>query len=360
MMMRTLTPDRYFATMLRPRHLGAPDARVDRSGDTPLSSKYFKITNITAIVNGTGGSVNAVNDDGRMLYNDAGNGEDIPPQAFLFNNGLTWGQFAYPGDPDLCGDLSSVQALALNENAEAVGNWGCLGTLSYAGWSLSGATDTSVAYYGNDDDDYAEGVNDHDVAVGCYGDCGIAGSSSAAVFEPSSSSSQGRIIQLRGLKGRTCSAVATAINDAGEIVGVACDEAVRFSLSGYAEPLPVGSNSVAEAINKQGDVVGMSGNSAFLYHLGKKVQLPKPSGDAGYTAIAFSINASDEIVGSLYGRSSKAFVYLNGHAYDLQTLIPPNSGWTIADAYGVNDHGEIVGDGYYNGILCGISLKPPV
>jgi hypothetical protein len=64
--------------------------------------------------------------------------------------------------------------------------------------------------------------------------------------------------------------------------------------------------------------------------------------------------------GKLSGsKFDSAFVYVDGHSYDLNRLIPPNSGWWIADAVGVNDRGEIVGDGYYNRNLCGISLKPP-
>jgi hypothetical protein len=258
--------------------------------------------------------------------------------------------------------MSALGAFALNENAEAVGYWAC-GNDGYMAWSLSGATDSSTAYFDDESEfSYAEGVNNHNVAVGCYGSCGDSPGSWPAIFEPSSSP-EGRVIKLRGLKGRACGdAVATSINDSGEVVGIDCSKAVRYSLSGFAQPLPVGNNSAAEAINKRGDVVGFSANSAFLYHLGKTLELPKPPGDAGYAAIAWAINASDEIVGSLYkgGSTYSAFVYLNGRSYDLNTLIPPHSGWTIVDAYGVNDHGEIVGDGIYNGNLYGISLKPPV
>ncbi len=54
-----------------------------------------------------------------------------------------------------------------------------------------------------------------------------------------------------------------------------------------------------------------------------------------------------------------AFLYKNGRSYDSNSLLPPHSGWFISDALGIDDDGEIVGDGYYNGTLYGISLKPP-
>ena len=65
------------------------------------------------------------------------------------------------------------------------------------------------------------------------------------------------------------------------------------------------------------------------------------------------------MVGSFCANGCGAFLYANGHTYDLSTLIAPNSGWQIDEALGINDHGEIVGDAYYNGTLYGISLTPP-
>ena len=138
----------------------------------------------------------------------------------------------------------------------------------------------------------------------------------------------------------------------------------RFSVNGYAQPLFSSLGSSAEAINAAGHVVGYfnNDNAAFLYERGRMTALPFPAGFGGnnYTEVAYGINASDEVVGSVFARSNgTAFIYRNGRIYDLNKLIAPNSGWQIADALGVNDRGEIVGDGYYNGTLYGISLKPP-
>ncbi len=97
----------------------------------------------------------------------------------------------------------------------------------------------------------------------------------------------------------------------------------------------------------------------------KATYLPVPKADqgSGVTAVAYGIDASDEVVGTVCGaarlNASVGFVYLNGKSYDLNTLIPPKSGWQIAFALGVNDHGEIAGLRYYNGNAQGISLKPP-
>ncbi len=44
--------------------------------------------------------------------------------------------------------------------------------------------------------------------------------------------------------------------------------------------------------------------------------------------------------------------------YDLNSLIPSSSGWTLEDAYGINDYGQIVGVGIINGLEHAFLLTP--
>jgi uncharacterized membrane protein len=365
-------PTRVSEMARRPRHIRTSVLRADLRGDTPPSSRYYSITNVTAEVHGSTGFASAVNNDGRIVYDDDGtNGESV---AYVVNNGGGVDRLSFPIAK--CAYRYSA-AYALNENAQAVGMYGCIdGSSNFGGfnaWALSGATGSTTAYFDqrfsyHGDRSFADAVNDSDIAVGCDGSCySRDDSGSAVIFEPWHDA-KARIIELRGLRGQSCLAAATAINNAGEIVGFDCDQAVRFSLNGYAKPLfssfSVSSGSSAEAVNASGHVVGYcyNDNVAFLYAYGRLTVLPFPAGfDGGnYVEAAYSINASDEVVGSILARGNPtAFVYRNGRAYDLNTLIEPGSGWQIADAYAVNDHGEIVGDGYYNGALYGIALKPP-
>jgi hypothetical protein len=352
-------PERNSVAYFRPRHVATSSLLTDRRGDTAPSSTYFKITNITAEVGGLTGSAAAVNNDGRIGYTDFGNQEDIPGTAYVVNNGGTFAQLYGPFDPGFDCEFSELTVTALNENAEAVGSWSCGNGPGFIGWLLSGANYSSISFYdqsGQESNAYA--VNDHDVAVGCSGPCYTGATGSAIVVEKSGST--GRTIPLRGFKGAKCLTTATSINDAGSIVGSACDEAVRFSTSGYAQPLGLGRGSAAEAVNQHGDIVGSAGSSAFLERDGRTLRLPKPAPYGRDSAIAYAVNSTDEVVGTLYGPTGAvAFIYTGGHVYALDSLLPPHSGWQIADALGVNDHGEIVGDGYYNGTLYGIALKPP-
>ena len=354
-------PERNSVALFRPRHVATSNFRTDRRGDTAPSPTYFKITNVTAEAGGVGGYAGAVNNDGRIGYTDFGNGQDIPGYAWVVNNGGTAELLYGPYDPGYTCEFSQNTVAGLNENAEAVGSWTCGVYDGFIGWSLSANIyGSSILYFDqSDQSSHASAVNDHDVAVGS-GQLYAGDPGSAIIVEPSSSSS-GRTIALRGLKGKKCLTAATSINNAGTIVGLACDEAVRFSMSGYAQLLGRGRDSAAEAVNQHGDIVGSAGSSAFLERDGRTLVLPKPAPYGRYSAIAYAVNSADEVVGTLYGPNgvAVAFVYVNGHAYALDSLLPPRSGWQIADALGVNDHGEIVGDGYYNGTLYGIAMKPP-
>ena len=73
----------------------------------------------------------------------------------------------------------------------------------------------------------------------------------------------------------------------------------------------------------------------------------------GIYSRADAINNEGQVVG-IYGVSysgaTHAFLYSGGVETDLDSLLPANSGWQITRAVGINDAGQIVGNGYYNGV----------
>ncbi|MGP0065832.1 MAG: hypothetical protein ACLQGP_19795 [Isosphaeraceae bacterium] len=70
-----------------------------------------------------------------------------------------------------------------------------------------------------------------------------------------------------------------------------------------------------------------------------------------YASDALAINDSGEVVG--FGENSSggddAFLYSDDTLTDLNTLLPPDSGWTLTEATGINDSDQIVGYGIHNG-----------
>ncbi|HEY4750262.1 MAG TPA: hypothetical protein VIH60_07740 [Steroidobacteraceae bacterium] len=162
---------------------------------------------------------------------------------------------------------------------------------------------------------------------------------------------------------------ATAINDAGEVVGISgsCDVAVgAFSarhallwVNGQPLRLPTlggkGWNTPM-AINNAGTIVGFSDTSgdvsggvltanfqATLWIAGGLVNLHTLPGDA--TAEATGINDFNQIVGTSFDAAGapRVFLWKNGKIYDLNTLVQPNAPLYLLESGDINDRGEITG-----------------
>jgi probable HAF family extracellular repeat protein len=142
------------------------------------------------------------------------------------------------------------------------------------------------------------------------------------------------------------------INSHAQVVGWATNSAglpraFLYSGTGPMQDLGTlgGTTSGARDINDLGQVVGSSAISdgtfhAFLWSGSGPMQ------DLG-AGFATAINNRGQIVAnsSVMG-SNHAFVYLgDGLMQDLNGLIDPASGWTLSNAFDINDLGQIVGEG---------------
>jgi probable HAF family extracellular repeat protein len=74
-------------------------------------------------------------------------------------------------------------------------------------------------------------------------------------------------------------------------------------------------------------------------------------------SIAYDINNSGQIVGD---SGNRAFLYENGSMIDLNSLIDPNSGWTLFTAKDINSTGQIVGVGSVDDQYGRLFLLTPV
>jgi probable HAF family extracellular repeat protein len=57
------------------------------------------------------------------------------------------------------------------------------------------------------------------------------------------------------------------------------------------------------------------------------------------------------------GSEMRAFLY-SGSMLDLNSLLPPGSGWTLVDATGINNAGQITGTGLSQGQVRAFLLTP--
>ncbi len=215
----------------------------------------------------------------------------------------------------------------------------------------------------------------------------------------------GQIIDLGGLGPQGGTNLAHGINESGQIVGIA-----QAGINGHAflwqdwvmSDLGTlgGTYSLAWDINAAGDVVGVawatSEERAFLWRNGVMTDLGTLGG-AG--SAAFGINDLGQVVGWAQhtpgnkfhhpfvwqngvmtdlttaagfpeGRAwavdgsgrvlhFEAFLYDPNHGvFQLQDLIPPDSGWLIVNSRGLNSAGWIVGYGIHQGAPRGYVMIP--
>jgi probable HAF family extracellular repeat protein len=212
----------------------------------------------------------------------------------------------------------------------------------------------------------AEGINESGVVVG-QGQF-TSGSFHAFLY------ANGKMVDI-GPPG-AYQASAYAINDAGQVVGdsyVSGGQQTGFLYTnGNVTNLGVPSGAYATsavAINSTGQIVGAiyftrPPSHAALYSNGLWTDLGGIAGAAG--SHATSINTAGQVVGiSVFPTTSYhpyrpgkhvGFIVRNGSPVDLNTLIASNSGFTITDATGINDSGDILCDatntsGYTHAVL---------
>jgi len=168
----------------------------------------------------------------------------------------------------------------------------------------------------------------------------------------------------------------SGINDSGQVTGYSttngtggADHAFLYSSStGMVDlgTLPGSATSSGYAINAFGQVTGGPGpgsaqGDAFLYSSGTgMVDLGTLPG--GTLSVGLGINAFAQVAGAstvANGGPTHAILYTSTQGMvDLNTLIPPGSGWGLAQAYGINNAGQIVGWGGINGATHAFLLTP--
>lgn len=143
--------------------------------------------------------------------------------------------------------------------------------------------------------------------------------------------------------------IAYCINDLGDISGSSGNSSTG-NLQGYVYHMGVatpfsalGSSTYASAINNAGTIVGESSSHAFRYSQGTTTDLGTFGGPY---SVAASINSSGVIVGSAdTPQSTHAFRYANGTMTDLGSL-----DGRVSYAMDINDLGTIVGYSTVGGV----------
>ena len=212
-------------------------------------------------------------------------------------------------------------------------------------WTASGSTDLGPGIF-------ATGINNAGVVIG--------GNGHAFLLAHGDYQDLG-VLQAGGWSS------ASGINQNGAVVG---DASVGSGFHGFiwtarTGMLPVGDlgggTSHATGINDSGAVVGTASLASGYEHafLAVGAMMTDLGTLGGGSSFAYSINDSGTVVGYSWlssGQSPHAFVYANGIMLDLNSLLPKGSGWELTEAYGINDAGQIVGSGLFNGQVSAFRL----
>ncbi|MBD3407769.1 MAG: DUF3466 family protein, partial [Candidatus Lokiarchaeota archaeon] len=127
------------------------------------------------------------------------------------------------------------------------------------------------------------------------------------------------------------------------------------------ETLPGTLNSYANDINDQGQIVGYSHTDttqqAYLWENSNVIEL---SNLGGPKIIARAINNHGQIVGSALTSEGAfhAVLWENDEIYDLNSLLLPDTEWELTEAYDINNNGQIIGHGTYQGHVRAFLLDP--
>jgi probable HAF family extracellular repeat protein len=188
---------------------------------------------------------------------------------------------------------------------------------------------------------------------------------------------QGTMIDLGTLGGPASRA--NGINNRGQVVGRsqiaggqdAPDHAFLWENGKLIDlgTLPGGTNSAALRINDHGQVVGSSstepgkpwfapGAHAFLWENGRMIDLGVLPGFG--SSFGAGLNNRGQVTGhtGTGGPSERGFVWEAGVMTDLNSLLPANSGWTLTFVPGINNAGQIIGGGLFNGQEQAFLLTP--
>ncbi len=197
---------------------------------------------------------------------------------------------------------------------------------------------------------------------------------------------EGRVRALRPPRGDTVG-FGFAINDWGQVVGASgqcantaippgpnAPHAVLWEADGRAIDLgslsgtPGAEPNVADSINDLGEVVGGSRAKDGTIHpflwtraTGMMDLGAFPGAVVTVPPCCNTNNNRGQIVGfSIDGGTgnSRAFLWQNWHMVDLNTLVSPDSGWSLQSAASINDAGEITGWGMIDGNVHGFLAVP--
>lgn len=309
---------------------------------------------------GNASTAYGLNSSGTVVGGSTTTSSSTPFYAYSYSGGSM-------SNLGLISGSGNSEARAINSGGTIVGSSGITGGQTHA-FSYSGGSMTDLGVISGSGGSNAWSINNDGVIVG---QSSITGGATHA-FKYSG----GGMTDLGTLGGTN--SIAWDINNSGVIVGqgqISGDTAVRAWLltsgtlsSGNSIGTFGGTNSRAYGINDSNIAVGEAQNASGYYRaFSYNGSLTELGTLGGNSSTARDINSSSYIVGTseitVGSGVTRAFLYMGGTMYNLNDYVSGASGWTLLEAWGINDANQVIGvavdgSGYKHGYLLTVVPEP--
>jgi hypothetical protein len=324
----------------------------------------YGLTWLDPVFPGSSSVANGINNSGQVV----GNSSDGTTQATIWNTGPI-PPVPPANPPHVSGTplspltaLSSSDARAINNAGQVAGSDTAMGASGSNAVIWNGTTPTSLG------PGFANSINSSGTVAGANG----TGNGSQAVVWNGTTPTPLGFFSVPGL---LVANVGLGINDSGQVAGVARSGfGVGFG-SGVVwngtTPTGLGMSTKAEAINNAGQVAGTTITQTNPVPPGQATQSYATIWNGttptlldnffpGNVATAWAINNNGLAVGEIdrFGVDQHAVVWIGTTPFDLSSILPPGpfDDNKLTAAFGVNDRGQIVGEGMLNGRDTGFLL----
>lgn len=320
----------------------------------PLTASAARYTPPSYTLTPLPGVAHAINASGTVV--GTLQGEDGQSHAYLYKGGRVRRLVEYqPQQSEAFGinDLGEIVGSALHSNdgffVGSVPQW------QPVLWDAAGLHWSPMQGSGNEGQ--AMAINNSHEIVGTYYHPGINGMVPAAFGFYSATVLSSQILEgfpshLRGM--------VDAINDHGIAAGFSQNQfdSPSFTEAAYWESgqihaltVPEHVNSVASGINENNQFVGQVERHAALW----SSSTAQPIISTVEESVAYDINDQSIAVGEGHGL---AFLFAGTEAFRLLPLVKNGAGWNLTRAWAINNNGQIVGEGTYQGKALGFLLTP--
>lgn len=320
---------------------------------------YYAVTDLGTLGSDPFTYPSAINDTGQVVGVTRTTSGHFPGPPRSGNHAFLWQNGTMTDLNSLGGTYNSVSGI--NKLGQVVGfSQTSQGTEHAFLWQNGTMTDLG-SLVGENASSRAYGINDLGQVVGYSYPASSTnlGGSEALLWQNGTMTNLGNLIGSYSKAHR--------INNAGQIAGVLSNTSGSFTYDGFLlqnGSLTNLSNIYPYDMNNQGQIVGDIGigigvghdERAGLWQNGTITDLGTLGGSYSY---AWGINDAETVVGeAATSGADHAFVYKNSQMSDLNNFLPANSGWELLGAMDINDNGQIVAIGLFNGQKRGVLLTP--